>query len=69
MTNHEPTPGPPSDSFITLDARLKARKTYGFVILFIVLQMLIAAMWINVQRTDGWLIGCPTPTHTPTHAP
>jgi len=53
------TPGPPSDSFLTIGANLKARSIYGFVILFVVLQILIAAMLLNIQSTNGWLIGCP----------
>jgi hypothetical protein len=59
MDGKDQTPGPPSDSFLTIGANLKARSIYGFVILFIVLQILIAAMLLNIQSTNGWLIGCP----------
>jgi hypothetical protein len=55
------TPGPPSDSFLVIGANLKARSIYGFVILFVVLQILIAAMLLNIQNNSGWLIGCPEP--------
>jgi len=45
---------------LTVGANLKARSIYGFIILFIVLQVLIAAMLLNVQNAaNGWLIGCP----------
>lgn len=60
MNNKEQqTPGPSSDSFLIVGANLKARKLYGFIILFIVLQILIAAMMLNVQSSNGSLIGCP----------
>jgi hypothetical protein len=65
MHKNEDTPGPPSDSFLVIGANLKARSIYGFIILFIVLQVLIAAMLLNIQSTNGWLIGCPDqPTWT-----
>ena len=59
MQKNGDTPGPPSDSFLTVGANLKARSMKGFIILFIVLQILIAAMLLNIQSTNGWLIGCP----------
>jgi hypothetical protein len=55
-----PQKEPQTDNFLTIGANLKARSIYGFIILFVVLQILIAAMLLNVQNaTNGWLIGCP----------
>jgi hypothetical protein len=68
--NKGQTPGPPSDSFLTIGANLKARSIYGFIILFVVLQILIAAMLLNIQSTSsGWLIGCPEVTPLADPAP
>jgi len=58
---------PQTDSFLTIGANLKARSIYGFIILFVVLQILIAAMMLNIQSTNGWLIGCPEITEQPLH--
>jgi len=43
---------PTTDSFLTLNTHLKARSMYGFVILVIVLNILIAAMMINLSSDD-----------------
>ncbi|HJZ04939.1 MAG TPA: hypothetical protein VJ327_03670 [Patescibacteria group bacterium] len=69
MRNNGDTQGPPSDSFLTVGANLKARSMKGFIILFIVLQILISAMLLNIQSTNGWLIGCPEATPAEIKAP
>jgi hypothetical protein len=65
MDGKDQTPGPPSDSFLTVGANLKARSMKGFIILFIVLQILTAAMLLNIQNTNGWMIGCSAVESTP----
>jgi len=49
MDNHKE---PQTDSFLILDTHLRARKVYGFVVIIIVLNILVAAMMINLISDD-----------------
>jgi len=68
MTDPYDPKNPITDSFLTLNTHLKARSAYGFVILVICLNILIAAMMINLSQDDcpEFLDGNPTPTFTAT---